>query len=344
MQHTLVILYDSIFNSVFASQVLIPLQHRLDAQPGATATIISFESTPISHKRIKKLCSDARITLKIIKKIPFFGTVSLRYAAFKLASLLRTVQGTNIIARGPLAGWIAYRASKHTIPLIIQARGLAAEEYRYTHQPASWWHRFRAWQYDHIERTVYGRYAHTKTVTIHTVSSALKKYLIDTWNTPAHAISVATYDVPQPFTPATIQTWRLHTRARLTIPNNAYVYVYNGSAHPWQCPEQTVHFFAKKYIQDAKHFLLVLTQSDKQFTALLRTHRIPHSAYHITRVPHADIYEHLAAADAGLLFREPHCINWVSRPTKALEYQAVRLPIIHNDTIAILTKKEPSFR
>ena len=343
MQNITFILYDSIFNSVFASQVLTPLQSRLDGTPGATATIISFESHAVSQKKLKKICNDSRITLKVIKKIPFLGTLSLRYAAFKLRPLLRTITSSEIIARGPLAGWIAYNAINQSIPLIIQARGLAAQEYLYAHAPASWWHQFRAWQYKAIERTVYGQYAQSKNVHIHTVSDALKQYLRNEWNTPQEKVSVATYDVPQAYTPATVHTWRLHTRAQLQIPTDAYVYVYNGSAHPWQCPEKTVSFFAKKYRENKKNFLLILTQSKERFSTLLRAQHIPQSAYHITCVPHADIYEYLAAADAGLLFRESHCINWVSRPTKALEYHAVGLPIIHNDTIEMLTKKRPSY-
>lgn len=339
MKHITFILYDSIFNSVFESQVIVPLQRRLDQAPGATATIISFESKSVSHRQIKKLCTDSRITIHVIKKIPFLGTLSLHYAAFKLTSFLRTFNATHIIARGPLAGWIAYNAIKTATPVIIQARGLAASEYLYAHSPASWWHQFRGWQYENIERKVYGQYAHTAAVTIHTVSDALQQYLIDTWHTPTEKVSVATYDVPKAYEPATVQTWRLHARAQLNIADDAFVYVYNGSAHPWQCPEKTISFFAEKYRINKNNFLLILTQSAAQFTTLLRAHHIPQSAFHITRVPHSDIYEYLAAADAGLLFREKHCINWVSRPTKALEYHAVGLPIIHNNTVAMLIKK-----
>jgi hypothetical protein len=48
------------------------------------------------------------------------------------------------------------------------------------------------------------------------------------------------------------------------------------------------------------------------------------------------IYHYLAAADIGIIFRKPHIINWISRPTKILEYQAVGLKIIHNNTVAML--------
>lgn len=340
MHTILFILYDSIFNSVFVSQVVAPLQARLDLMPGATATIISFERTAATPEQLTQLCSDPRIHILTLKKIPFIGTLSLRYAAWQLQPLLQNVHPTQIIARGPLAGWIACKATDSSLPLIVQARGLAAAEYLYAHQPASWWHKFRAWQYNRIEKSVYGNFAQRANVTIHTVSEALRDYLITEWHTPQEKVSVAHYDIPASIAHKTVQTWRMQMRSQLNITQDAYVYVYNGSAHAWQCPEQTIAFFAQKYHSNRNTFLLILTQSADRFAALLHKHSIPETAYHITCVPHADIYRYLAIADAGLLFREQHCINWVSRPTKALEYQSVGLPIIHNDTIEMLTKKK----
>jgi len=52
------------------------------------------------------------------------------------------------------------------------------------------------------------------------------------------------------------------------------------------------------------------------------------------------LYVYLAAADYGLLFRHKDIINWVSRPTKMLEYQAVGLKIIHNNTIEWLSENK----
>ena len=342
--HTLLfILYDSIFNSVFASQVVAPLQARLDLMPGATATIISFERSYVSSEQLTQLCTDPRIRILTLKKIPFIGTISLRYAARQLTSYIPTIDPSQIIARGPLAGWIISHAESASAPIIVQARGLAAAEYLYAHRPTAWWHTFRAWQYERIERYVYGRFALRSNVTIHTVSKALRDYLITEWHTPEKKVSVAHYDIPASIAHETVQTWRAQMRSQLNIAQDAYIYVYNGSAHAWQCPEETIAFFAQKYRSNTNTFLLILTHSTDRFAALLRTQSIPESAYHITCVPHAEIYRYLAIADAGLLFREQHCINWVSRPTKALEYQSVGLPIIHNDTIEMLTtKKRPS--
>jgi len=40
-----------------------------------------------------------------------------------------------------------------------------------------------------------------------------------------------------------------------------------------------------------------------------------------------------------MLFREQTIVNWTSRPTKLLEYQAVGLEVVHNNTVAYAMKK-----
>ncbi len=337
MKTHLIVLYDSIFNSVFQGQVIAPLIKQLNASPETSASIVSFEHKKITTQQIASLISDPRINIIVRTKIPFMGTLSLWLAARQLKTIFKKLNPTTITARGPLAGWIVAHAAQSKISVIVQARGLAAQEYLYAHEPSSWWHRLRAWHYEQIEQYVYDTYANQPHVTVHTVSKALKKYLIQTWLTPEHKITVATHDIPEKISIDRVHSWRKSMRKKLGISERAYVYVYNGSAHPWQCPEQTVQFFAHAYQKNTNSFLLILTQSVAQFHALLRTTDIPTNAYHVTCVPHAEIYYYLAAADTGLLFREKHCINWVSRPTKALEYQAVGLKIMHNNTIEMLS-------
>ena len=63
---------------------------------------------------------------------------------------------------------------------------------------------------------------------------------------------------------------------------------------------------------------------------------IPEHAYRVLHLAHQEIIPTLCAADYGILFRESHLMNWVSRPTKALEYEAAGLGIIHNDTVHFL--------
>ena len=66
---------------------------------------------------------------------------------------------------------------------------------------------------------------------------------------------------------------------------------------------------------------------------------LPQHHYKIISVDYTNIFRYLAACDAGIIFREDHILNWISRPTKVLEYYAVGLPIIHNAAIGLLVKK-----
>jgi hypothetical protein len=340
MKTRIVILYDGINNPVFASQVLEPLIKKLDQQPEDQGTIISFERKKLSPQEQQLLIPDPRIKLIILHKIPFFGSLSLRYAARQLAPIVwQHIHCVTITCRGPMAAWIVGHLSlSKTVPCIVQSRGLAAEEYRYTHSSGimRFLHRIRSYQYEQIEQWVYGVYARNENVRVQTVSKALREYLIKTFRAPTDKLAIADHDVPAPINPAQRSAWRTEIRNQLGIAFGTYVYVYNGSAKPWQCPQATVQFFVNEYQKNSKTFLLVLTQDTSTFNTLLARHHLPPHAFHITCVTHANIYRYLSSADAGILLREPHIINWVSRPTKALEYQAVDLRIIHNNTIEML--------
>lgn len=334
----LCILYDSVLNTVFQGQIVSLLQKRLDAGTIADACIISFEQRTFLPEELARLASDSRIKIITLKKIPFIGSLSLLYAAHKLKSALKEITFNSVNARGPLAGWIAAAAVSKKIPLTIQARGLAADEYRYVYAPLSILHRIRARQYEEIEKRVYGVYARQQNVTIEAVSNALKNYLVDSWSTPKEKIAIAEQDIPKKCDPQERAVWRKNIRTALKIEPESNVFVYAGSAHRWQCPEETIQFFKQKQAAEKKAVLLILTQQQESFITLLKKYGISKQAIRLLTVPHTNIYQYLAAADYGLLFRKRHLINWVSRPTKALEYQAVELPIIHNNTVEMLCK------
>ena len=340
MKTELFVIYDSIFNSVFAGQVVAPLQKRIQDGTADRAIIISFEQNlPKALQYAKKFTTD-RISLFLIKKSPFLGSFFLRWDARKLKKMLTHQSFSTLTARGPLAGYIVAHAT--TLPFIVQARGLAADEYRYAHDatswPYSWLHEWRAQQYEAIERTIYGQLTCNRTIQIQAVSNALRDHLISYFDAPASKTVVSDHDVPPPIPTEQLKQWRTATRIKLHIAPTAQVYVYCGSAHPCQCADVSIDFFCKKYRENNRSFLLILSTDHERFKEIIAQYQLPKNSYHITRVPHADIYRYLAAADAGLLFRRQHIINWVSRPTKALEYRAVGLEIIHNNTIAMLQK------
>jgi len=71
----------------------------------------------------------------------------------------------------------------------------------------------------------------------------------------------------------------------------------------------------------------------------LNISKLPKDSYLLLSVKPNNLHKYLAACDVGLLFREKDIINWVSRPTKMLEYQSVGLKIEHNNTIAWLANQ-----
>jgi hypothetical protein len=341
----IVIVTDSITNSVFESQLLIPLQKRMLHEQIHQAIIISFERKTINAELIQTIESQAPSIKLIVKKtIPFLGTWSLYPAILFVKKLLTDINEYQILARGPLAGYIASRAAPFNVPLTIQARGLLAEEYDYTHKKTSpllkrLAHIIRKKLFFNLERTVYGS---SNYHTIEVVSDALADYLVDVYKTDLTKITFAQYDMPDLISPQIKTEARPKIRHALNIPQQAYVICYSGSLKPWQCFDQTVSYLEKQIRQNPLTVLLVLTPDLEKAQQILSISGICSDHYRVCSIKPKQLVEYLAAADAGILYREKHIVNWVSRPTKALEYQAAMLPIIHNNTIQSLIRSKDS--
>jgi len=342
------VLYDGIDNSVFQGQVLKPLMDKLNSNEFNKIVLISFENKPCAHERVDEINHNNRLELVVLKKLPFLGTISLHYAARQLKKVLQPFPSYHLVARGPLAGFISVHAITKTAceSVTIQARGLLAAEYAYTHKNETniikkLVHRVRTWQCASVEKQVYQNVERKngKKIVVESVSTALKAYLINTYKANPATITIAHHDIPTLFPATQITTWKTAMRSKLAIPPDAHVYCYNGSAKPWQCPEKTIQFFAKKLQENPKSFLLVLTQDTAAFETLINQHALPTPHYKILSVAHHDIFPHLAACDTGLIFREQNILNWVSRPTKILEYWAIGLKIEHNGTIGLMSEK-----
>ena len=342
------VIYDGINNSVFAGQVLQPLLNKLKTGQYKHIFLVSFEKTGLHKKDITRHTpSTAGLETIILKRWPFLGTISLYYAAYQLKRILKKINRYHIIARGPLAGWICMYALNNR-SCTIQARGLLAAEYEYSHRQnnnlfTKIWHYWRLSQLKTVEKTVYYPYQKINNLshaTIEAVSPALKHYLIQTFKTHSSRITIASDDIPSIIPPAQRLSWRIAIRTQLGITPDTYVYCYNGSIKPWQYPQSVITFFKEKlqnYPEKPKNvFFLVLTQDKAAFELLMQKNNIDSSLYIVHTVEHNNIYLYLAACDAGIIFRESHIINWVARPTKVLEYRAVGLEIIHNNTIDYL--------
>ncbi len=333
------VLYDSVTNSVFTGQILQPLLQKITVDPTLHIMLVTFEKNVIIAKQcIKKHIIPNQLHIHFIRRTPFLGRISLYIDTYKLKKILPPHAGYTVIARGPLAGLLCLHAhNKKSISLTVQARGLLSEEYKYVHGVNNWWHRFRTHECKKIEYAVY----HNKKIIIEVVSHALKQYLINSFDAKSAHINLAKKDIPELLSTEKKQRARTAMRQQLAIKKSTKIYCYNGSAKPWQCPERIVSFFVKKYRKNSNIFLLILTQDINTFLNLLQKQSFPPTAYHVCTVKHAQIYNYLAACDIGIIFREPHIINWVARPTKVLEYRAAKLAIVHNNTIAYLTTHSP---
>jgi len=364
-EHLLFIIYDGITNSVFTSQVLQPLLQLLKANNTLEITLISFEKNRPLNKTLQEVIpAHDRLHLILGHRLPFFGKASLHYSAYGLAKIIAHIPCNKVIARGPLAGWITLHALaklkrkknfalNQTNPdgissFIIQARGLAAEEYRFMTQfnPKNflqqYFQKFRYQQLLAIEQEVYNKKASNLIgfqVRIESVSNALSDYLCKTFHTSSTQLFLAKNDIPHPIPQETITRWKHEIRQNLGIPESAFVFVYSGSAKPWQCVRETIFYFQEQYKKDPKSFLLILSNETEAFENICKATNLNESIYRVISVSPETVYTYLAAADVGMLFRHTDIINWVSRPTKALEYEAVKLPIVHNDTVAWLIEK-----
>jgi len=327
----IIVIYDSIYNAVFESQVLTPCKQWLQKSVRHNAYIVSFEQSIDSAPAMLE-----EIPLIAFKRTFYLGMWQLQQQIQQLRSFLAKHTHYELIARGPFAGYIALHARTTACQkLIIQARGLATEEYAFTHQKSNPIMRLlRTKQLRALEKQVYSTNA--PDVIIEAVSPALKAHLIDTFGTPATRTTLAEHDLPAAMQKTARAAHRQRIRAACNIGANATVYCYSGSHKPWQCPKETIAYFKQQAAQNADACLLLLTTDITPFAQELSAQDIPPHRYRLLRVTPEQLPSYLAAADYGLLFRDNHIINKTARPTKALEYAAAGLTIIHNGTVDYL--------
>lgn len=328
------LLYDSIKGSVFAGQVWAPLVKHANQDPQDSVLIISYERKVVKHNY-----THPQIKIIQIKRYKYFGRACLWLDLLKTKKYLPK-EDFEIKARGAFAGWLAIKLiNSFCKKVTIQARGLAAAEYEYSNQSKKILKKIlvciRSKQLESLERKVYSQ--DSNKVFFESVSSALKRYMVDKYLAPANKVTIAQLDIPPQIPNEQLMQWRASTRTKLQIPTQAKVYCYSGSTHKWQCPHLTIKFFKEKLAENKNCFLLILSGQPQKFELLLQAAKVPSKSYAALSVPHQEIYQYLAAANFGLIFRDKHLLNWVSRPTKVLEYRSAGLEVIHNQTIEWLS-------
>ncbi|MBT3455576.1 hypothetical protein HN446_00775 [bacterium] len=335
------IVYDSITSSIFPGQILRPLLQKKNID--TDVVIISFEPKKLSKISIEKLIPKTSGVKYIeLKRPPFIGRPALFYSIQQLKKELKHFENYKIIARCSFASWISKKSvSSKCIALTLQARAIIAEEYAYTHDK-SWniikkiLHKFKENACRSIEKTAYLPHK-TIPTKVEAVSQALSEYLTSVYKVPKSTIYIAKDDIPTVITEKQKQLWRKAIRKKLHISDDVTLYCYNGSAKPWQCPDKTIVFFNTQYKKNKNTRFLIITNDTDIFIEKLKKTPLPKKTTCIMSIKHRNIYKYLAACDYGIIFREKHIVNWTSRPTKILEYKAARVPIIHNNTVKIIT-------
>lgn len=345
----LVVVYDGIQNSVFESLVLDPAKKRVQAGQYAHVDILSFEVNTAEASKRARLLSVPGVSILVAKKLPFIGKTTLFFQAPTLAKQLSTGWYEAVIARGPLAGFIVKIALSWFMgapqisalaTVTVQARGLAAEEARLAFDielPDSFFRKMlfslRIKRLRAIEESVYNAHKWPRDVCITAVSTALRTYLIEKFSAVSETVIVDDFDRIPMADKALVSAWRHELRNFLKIPQDAIVYGYSGSYKYWQCAEETVAFIARKIQEDPRVYGIILSTDLVPFQSLISTAPTDKRRFLVRYVAPKDILQWLSLCDYGVILRYQDVVNWVARPTKALEYLAVGLSIIHNNTI-----------
>ena len=128
--------------------------------------------------------------------------------------------------------------------------------------------------------------------------------------------------------------------------DDRFVIMYLGTLSVWQWPEAMFSLFAQFHDQNPESFLyLLLPESDhEKAKTLLEESNIPLSSFKIEEVPHTEVGSVIGMADAGLLLRKHHPVNYVASPTKFGEYIAAGIPVITTkgigDTSSMISKEK----
>jgi hypothetical protein len=245
-----------------------------------------------------------------------------------------------------LHGLLVNIFSRHkSMPLVkIFTPGLAAEESLFfaTGFFKKIWAQVRYYLIKQIENEVFSLSIfknNTKQINFELVSEQMKNHLLNLYPELAKAkITLAQAPKAADLTAEQMLDLKIDARKWLNIDLNRPVYLYAGSLKPWQCFNKTITFFKNILKKKPDAILLILTHEQEQAIKEIKTYNIATENYMIFKATHALVSKYMQAADYGLILRQPHIVNWVSRPLKALEYRQNGLIVIHNMTVGWIIK------
>ncbi len=336
----LCVIYDGVNNSVFEHQVLNSFITYAKKHKMTSKELLSFEPFPFKKQMQKN------VLFFSFWRLPFVGIFSLAPQIIYLFCVFLEKKYVLVRARGVCAGFIAMQAAHwsslfiKTPKIQIQLRGIASEEYRYLHENCLWWQKpiryFCTQQLAFLEKNIWQKAAQ-HAVEIEVVSPALANYFTEKYGSSFYLIAKDDMYVPLSLSERT--AWRARIRGKLSISPKKKVWVYAGSWKKWQGIEYAISYVLRQKAEGVDGIFLVLTQESEKAVLLLEKF-FDFNEFRVLPLKPDEVIFYLASADEGLLFRPPHLLNWVSRPTKFLEYKAAGLKVIHNNTVAWCSEKE----
>jgi len=334
------LVYDSILNTVFDSQVLNYLVYLKKA--GISPELISFERNIKSENISSKLqlIKNKQINVRLIKRLPFIGRLLLYPLARKLFFIIRDLITDEVIiiihCRGQISTYIAIKAkrlllkkcqNRLNVKIVGDIRGII-DEIRCSNWGWKWvFNEIRYHEAIKIEKLIY-----KQADGLSCVSYAMKKDLIDRFKLDPNKIIVVHCAVNK-----SLFNFRKDTRKKIRQEmnlKNDIVFVYSGSLAPWQAPNKlfTIMHKIKSVLPNSQ--FIILTRDILVAKRYLEKNLYNNlTGFHILSADYLNVHTYLLAADVGLLIREQNKINKIAFPTKYAEYLSCGLFILSSDAV-----------
>lgn len=180
MKHIVVVIYDSITNADFDTQRMQPLLNRLHQETQLHVSIISYERSIKNAMPVVQNYTHPRISFHLLPQLPFIGRLTVWHAAWRIAKLLPLNLPYELIAHGPLAGWISLKTYDPSLctKITVQAHNLVTTNVTEDAQGISR-NRVKLWsQFQTRSFTVIERYVFSNPAPLIEVNSALLRTYI----------------------------------------------------------------------------------------------------------------------------------------------------------------------
>jgi hypothetical protein len=131
---------------------------------------------------------------------------------------------------------------------------------------------------------------------------------------------------------------RKQVRKDLGLADDRFVIVYGGGVfYSWQNLSKTIAMFKLLHSHRKNIFLIMIIYDNDHSIAqeILQKYQLDPDCYMLTSVPHERLNGYLNAADAGVLLRDAHPMNYFACPGKVGEYALAGLPLIITEAACI---------